>query len=60
MDTFFSSITLNAVLNTSLKQYEGSQATGYTHRSVISSDNATFPYRIFQRYSREQVTEKNA
>jgi hypothetical protein len=32
----------------------GSPITTYTQRSVISSDNAIFPYRIFKRYRTEQ------
>jgi len=56
---FFSNITLKLVLNTYLKQHEYSQTTGYTQRSVISSDNATFQYRIFKRYRTELVLGNN-
>lgn len=58
VDMFFSNNALH--LNTSLKQYEDSQATGNTQRSVISPDNAKFPYRIFKRHRTEQVPENNA
>jgi len=57
---FFSSITLNLELNTSLKEHEDSQATGYTQRAVITSDTAMLQYRIFQRYRRQQVTANSA